>query len=63
MALAGRFSSPIKLSPAPMGKPGDSGSAILDDQNRLVGLLFAGSDDSTIFNKIYNVFSRLDLTL
>ncbi|WP_419584218.1 hypothetical protein [Thiolapillus sp.] len=48
---------------SPMGKPGDSGSAILDDQNRLVGLLFAGSDDSTIFNKIYNVFSKLNLTL
>ena len=48
---------------SPMGEPGDSGSAILDDQNRLVGLLFAGSDESTIFNKIGHVFAALNLTL
>ncbi|HHM04166.1 MAG TPA: hypothetical protein ENJ19_00285 [Gammaproteobacteria bacterium] len=46
-----------------MSQPGDSGSAVLDDNNRLVGLLFAGSDNSTIINRIENVFSALDLTL
>ena len=48
---------------SPMGEPGDSGSAVLDDQNRLVGLLFAGSDESMIFNKIGNVFAALNLSL
>lgn len=42
--------------------PGDSGSAILDDRNYLVGLLFAGSDTTTIANKITNVFDLLGLS-
>ena len=46
-----------------MSQGGDSGSAVLDNDNRLVGLLFAGSDTTTIINRIENVFSALDLTL
>lgn len=46
-----------------MSKPGDSGSAVLNDNSELVGLLFAGSDTSTIINRIENVFSALNLTL
>jgi len=46
-----------------MSQPGDSGSAVLNDNNELVGLLFAGSDTSTIMNRIENVFSALSLTL
>jgi hypothetical protein len=42
-----------------MSQGGDSGSAVLDDQNRLVGLLFAGSDTTTIINRIQNVFEAL----
>jgi hypothetical protein len=46
-----------------MSQGGDSGSAVLDNNNNLVGLLFAGSDSTTIINRIENVFSLLDVTL
>jgi len=46
-----------------MSQGGDSGSAVLDDNNRLTGLLFAGSDTTTIINRIENVFSALGVTL
>ena len=42
-----------------MSQGGDSGSAVLDETNRFVGLLFAGSDTTTIMNRIQNVFSAL----
>lgn len=42
-----------------MSQGGDSGSAVLDHENRLTGLLFAGSDNSTIINRISHVFSAL----
>ena len=42
---------------------GDSGSAVLDEDNKLVGLLFAGSDECTIINPISYVFDLLDLTI
>jgi hypothetical protein len=41
--------------------PGDSGSAVLDMQRRIVGLHFAGSDSSSIFNKISNVLAALNI--
>ncbi len=44
----------------PMSEPGDSGSLVVDLENRAVGLLFAGSDLSTIFNLIKDVVSLLD---
>lgn len=46
-----------------MSQGGDSGSAVLDDEKKLVGLLFAGSDTTTVVNRIQNVFSTLNLTL
>jgi hypothetical protein len=46
-----------------MSQGGDSGSAVLDDNNRLIGLLFAGSDTTTIINRIEHVFSALGVTL
>ncbi|KPJ89888.1 MAG: hypothetical protein AMJ53_15330 [Gammaproteobacteria bacterium SG8_11] len=46
-----------------MSQGGDSGSSVLDNNNRLVGLLFAGSDQSTIINRIENVFSALNISL
>jgi len=46
-----------------MSQGGDSGSVVLDNGNRLIGLLFAGSDNSTIINRIEHVFSELRLTL
>ncbi len=42
-----------------MSAGGDSGSAVLNEQNEIVGLLFAGSSSSTIINRIQNVFSLL----
>lgn len=48
-----------QLMAGAMSQGGDSGSAVLDDNNRLVGLLFAGSDTTTIINRIENVFSAL----
>lgn len=50
-----------------VGRPGfsaggDSGSAILDKNYNLVGLLFAGSDQVTICNRIQNVFALLQVT-
>jgi hypothetical protein len=46
-----------------MSQGGDSGSAVLDNNNNLLGLLFAGSETSTIINRIENVFSALGLSL
>lgn len=46
-----------------MSQGGDSGSAVLNDSNNIVGLLFAGSDTTTIINRIENVFSALGVSL
>jgi hypothetical protein len=45
-----------------MSQGGDSGSAVLDTNDRLIGLLFAGSENSTIINRIENVFSALGVS-
>lgn len=52
-----------QLLAGPMSQGGDSGSAVLDNDNRLVGLLFAGSENSTVINRIEHVFSALGLSL
>jgi hypothetical protein len=52
-----------QLLAGPMSQGGDSGSAVLDGNNRLIGLLFAGSESTTIINRIEHVFSGLGLTL
>jgi hypothetical protein len=59
--LVARFTD--QLLAGPMSQGGDSGSAVLDDRDRLVGLLFAGSENTTILNRIEHVFSALGLTL
>lgn len=46
-----------------MSQGGDSGSAVVSEDNKLVGLLFAGSDTTTIINRIDNVFDALEVTL
>lgn len=56
-----RFSD--QLLAGAMSQGGDSGSAVLDDRKRLVGLLFAGSETTTIINRIQNVFAALELDL
>jgi hypothetical protein len=47
----------------PMSMPGDSGSIILSDDNYAVGLLFAGSEYATIFNRIDHVLDALNIAL
>ncbi|HUS04495.1 MAG TPA: hypothetical protein VMY79_03115 [Dehalococcoidia bacterium] len=44
-----------------MSEGGDSGSVVLNEVNEVVGLLFAGSDQVTIVNKISNVLKELGL--
>ncbi len=44
-----------------MSQGGDSGSLILDQKRRAVGLLFAGSELVTICNPIEDVFKLLDV--
>ncbi len=56
-----RFSG--QLIAGPMSQPGDSGSAVLDANRRVVGLLFAGSDGATVINPIDDVLSALDVEL
>ena len=47
-----------------MSQPGDSGSAVLDATNdELVGLLFAGSDTSTVFCRSEHVLEAFGLHL
>lgn len=52
-----------QLMAGAMSQGGDSGSTVLDESNHLVGLLFAGSDTTTIMNRIQNVFSALGVSL
>jgi len=46
-----------------MSAGGDSGSAMLDMQKRVVGLLYAGSDSTTIMNPIQFVLDALQVQL
>ncbi|RLD16631.1 hypothetical protein DRI50_01345 [candidate division KSB1 bacterium] len=52
-----------QLMAGSMSAGGDSGSAVLNEQNQIVGLLFAGSSTSTIINRIQNVFDALNVSL
>lgn len=45
-----------------ISQPGDSGSLVLNKDNKAVGLLFAGSDKITICNRIQNVMQLLNVT-
>lgn len=57
--LTGLFSD--QFVTGPIAQPGDSGSLILDKENYAVGLLFAGSDQTTVGNYIQNVLDKLDV--
>jgi Trypsin-like peptidase domain len=52
-----------QLMAGAMSQGGDSGSAVLNNDNKIVGLLFAGSSNSTIINRIQNVFQALNVSL
>lgn len=45
------------------GEGGDSGSAVLSEDKKIVGLLFAGSTTITVFNRIQNVFEAFEVSL
>ncbi|MFW6306369.1 MAG: hypothetical protein ACOC1N_03175, partial [Bacillota bacterium] len=45
----------------PISKAGDSGSLVLDMNNNVVGLLFAGSEKATVCNRIENVMKELSI--
>lgn len=51
-----------QLMAGAMSQGGDSGSAVLDQDKRLVGLLFAGSETTTIMNRAENVLTVLGAT-
>jgi hypothetical protein len=46
-----------------MSQGGDSGSVVLSQENQLLGLLFAGSNTTTLINRIQNVFQALQVSL
>jgi hypothetical protein len=50
-----------QLMAGDMSQPGDSGSAVLDMNRNVVGLLFAGSDNTTIINPIQKVLEALNV--
>lgn len=52
-----------QLMAGEMCSGGDSGSAVLDMDKNLVGLLFAGSETSTVINRIEHVFKLLEISL
>lgn len=52
-----------QLMAGAMSKGGDSGSAVLDEEDFVVGLLFAGSDTTTIINPIQFVLEALNVEI
>jgi len=52
-----------QLMAGAMSQGGDSGSAVLDMENRIVGLLFAGSNTTTIMNPIQFVLDALQVQI
>jgi hypothetical protein len=52
-----------QLMAGAMSKGGDSGSAVLDMDKQVVGLLFAGSDTTTIMNPIQLVLEALQVQI
>jgi len=45
-----------------LAEGGDSGSVVLNEENNVIGLLFAGSENVTIVNNIFNVMDLLEIT-
>lgn len=56
------FTDQCMVMAAGFSAPGDSGSAIVTNSNHVVGLLFAGNETVTIFNRWSNVRSALGLS-
>lgn len=47
----------------PIALPGDSGSLVVDEKSRAVGLLFAGSEKVSVVNNIQNVINLLEIEI
>lgn len=56
-----RFNEQVMIEMKSLG--GDSGSLVLDMENRAVGLLFAGSEEHTVCNPIQTVLDHLGVDL
>jgi hypothetical protein len=56
------FEDQLIIEPAGFSAGGDSGSVILNEHNQVVGLLFAGSDEITIANRVSNVTALLGVS-
>jgi len=52
-----------QLMAGAMSQGGDSGSAVLNDQKQVIGLLYAGSDTTTLFNPIQDVLTALNVEI
>ncbi len=52
-----------QLMAGAMSAGGDSGSAVLDDDDLVVGLLFAGSETTTVINRIQDVTEALGVEI
>lgn len=52
-----------QLMAGAMSQGGDSGSAVLDEERHVVGLLFAGSDVTTLINPIQPILTALDIQI
>lgn len=59
--VVARFADQIVTTP--MAQPGDSGALVLDARNRAVGLLFAGSEQATLCNRITAVCDALQIEM
>lgn len=46
-----------------VSRPGDSGSLVVNQKKQAVGLLFAGSEKFTVFNRIQNVLNRMNVEI
>lgn len=55
--VVARFADQVVTSP--LAEPGDSGSLVVDERRRAVGLLFAGSARASLFNRIQAVCEAL----
>ena len=53
------FENQLLITPGSFSAPGDSGSIILDMEERIIGLLYAGGATHTIANQIQDVWERL----
>lgn len=52
-----------QLMAGAMSSGGDSGSVVLDENGYVAGLLFAGSETTTVMNTIQNVLQSLNVTI